>query len=352
MKPHHPIPLFLLVTALLVGALGIQTLHAQHPPPIAGEPIYFDAGMLPWPTDRPPAAPDLTEPTSNRIYDLHMEVKDCAHFGLIVSTAGNWHPALTDYWYGHFLRKQKGLQNWYFTTTPPIAQAQSNTPHFGIGNVSLGCKPHIAIGPMAEIEVLTGDGLAEGEAVNLLESHGNVLLVRRGNPKNIRTIHDLGRRDVVVVTPHPQREAGSFALYTNSLYGITYHAFGRNIADTLFARVFQSNDSTWVAGSRIHHRELPEIIARGDADVGLFMYHLARYVCATFPEYFDMIPLGGGIQSPDPLPGNQRLTLYAIRIKGGLSPSQETYREAFFEDIEKGRLEKYLRRHHLIPAGN
>ncbi len=346
-KIASPLKVFLIL--VLTYFTGLSA-NAQLPPPITGEPLYFDAGLLDWPLDRSPRIPDLTEATSNRLYDMHMEINNCAHFDLIISTAGNWHPALSEYWFDRFLRKQKNLENWYFSTTPPIALVQARESHLGMGNLSVNCVPHIAIGPQALMDGLTRADLAEGEPLPLLQTRGDVILVQRGNPKNIRTVNDLGRKDVRLATPNPLEEGGSFDHYTRTLYGVAYQAFGQAVADTLFNSIFNANDSTWVAGRRIHHREMPEIIARGEADAGIIFYQLARYVCDLFPELFDMVPLGGGINAPDPLAGNERLTLYAIRIRTALTENQQALREAFFEEIEKGRLDKYLKNHYLDPA--
>jgi len=348
MKPLAPSPLSLIAFFVLV--VCCLSANGQTPPRITGQPLYFDAGVLNWPTDREPAAPDLTEAVSNRLFDLHMEVNECAHFDLIISTAGNWHPALTDFWFNRFLRKQKKLQNWYFTTTPPVALEQVQNAHFGVGNLSVNCVPHIAIGPQPVMDALAEAGLTEGEPLPLLTTRGDVILVQRGNPKNIRTVHDLGRKDVRLATPDPETESGSFGHYTRTLYGVAYNAFGKETSDTLFSKIFNANDSTWVAGRRIHHRELPEIIARGEADAGIFFYQLARYVTDLFPDRFDIVPLGGGLNAPDPLQGNERVTLLAVRLRGDLSENALALREAFFEEIEKGKLDRYIKGHYMDPA--
>lgn len=336
--------------AILTAATHLSA-HAQKAPEIRGNPYVPSSGLLEWPTDRTSAQPDLTEARSNRVFDLHMQVSDCSHFDLIISTAGNYHPALGDFWFDRFMRKNR-VQSYLFTTTPPVALQQHKEGHFGMGNISIHCQPHIAAGPEPLMESLQKAGITVGEPVPLFATKGNVLLVQKGNPKNIRTLHDLGRSDVRTVTPHPERESGSFGLYANTIYGITYRAFGKEKADTLFSEIFNRNDSSWVSGQRIHHREMPELIARGEGDVGVLFYQLARYVCELFPDQFEIVPLGGGVQAPDPLPGNPELTLYAVRLTGELTEKQASLREAFFEDIEKGKMDKYLKRHHLVPAGN
>lgn len=58
-------------------------------------------------------------------------------------------------------------------------------------------------------------------------------------------------------------------------------------------------------GENIHHREAPQAIAAGNADVAVVFYHLGLRYIRIFPDIFDIVPLGGTIDNPDPLPGNQ-----------------------------------------------
>ena len=46
-------------------------------------------------------------------------------------------------------------------------------------------------------------------------------------------------------------------------------------------------------GERIHHREAPQAIMDGRADVAIVYYHLALGYTRIFPSLFEMVPLGG-----------------------------------------------------------
>lgn len=105
----HPSRILLPFIAVFIFGTCCLSAKGQKPPAVTGAPLYFDSGLLPWPADRDPAVPDLTEDVSNRVYDLHMEVNNCTDFDLIISTAGNWHPALTDYWHDRFLPRTAGF---------------------------------------------------------------------------------------------------------------------------------------------------------------------------------------------------------------------------------------------------
>jgi hypothetical protein len=46
-------------------------------------------------------------------------------------------------------------------------------------------------------------------------------------------------------------------------------------------------------GHNIVHRDLPEMVARGYADVALTQYHLISYWTRIFPNHFDLVPVFG-----------------------------------------------------------
>jgi hypothetical protein len=41
------------------------------------------------------------------------------------------------------------------------------------------------------------------------------------------------------------------------------------------------------------HRDLPEMVARGYADVALTWYHLVTYWARIFPDHFEFVPVAG-----------------------------------------------------------
>ena len=73
------------------------------------------------------------------------------------------------------------------------------------------------------MEKLGQAGLTEGQVLPLYQDRGVVILVKRGNPKGIHTVWDLGRQDVRLVTPNPKLEPGAFENYAGSLYHIARH---------------------------------------------------------------------------------------------------------------------------------
>ena len=54
----------------------------------------------------------------------------------------------------------------------------------------------------------------------MYKDRGSVILVKRGNPKNVRTVWDLGRDDVHFVSPNPRLEPGALGNYAQTIHDI------------------------------------------------------------------------------------------------------------------------------------
>jgi hypothetical protein len=278
-----------------------------------------------------------------------MQVNDCNAFDLILSTSGNYHMALTEFWYDYFLPRH-GVKNWFFSTSPPIGVEQAQQSALSYSNVALMCRPHLAVGPKTIMDNLKKERLAEGEPIPLFTNRGNVLLVRKGNPRNIQSIWDLAQPDVVLATSNPNSEPGSFGNYVGSIYNIALNEKNAGQAGALFDALFGTDSQKWVTGKRIHHREVPHLVYSGEADAGIVFYHLARYFVESFPDEFDIVPLGGTVDKPEPLAGNKIGKLFITRISSDLSQKQRRAREALVGEIQQGALHPFLLKHFMDPV--
>lgn len=317
------VALFLLIATIVAPAFAV--------PPITGIPTIDAPPLLEWPRDKDNGLPDLTEATANRVTDLHASISEC---GFVLSTAGNYHMALRDLWFDHFLPSvgDLNIKSWFYNTSPPIAVEQIKNNSLTFGNVSILCRPQVAVGNQAHINALKAAGCTEGTQVSVFRNWGNVILVKKGNPKHIESVWDLARPNVRVVTPHPALESNTFTNYSGSIYDIA--AADKSVptgwtADRLFNSIF--NNATikdkWLTGGRIHHREVPWSIAYGKADAGVLFYHLALDAVRKFPDLFEIVPLGGTAGDPDPLAGNKIGAHFAIRIRGDWTTDQLVARE-------------------------
>jgi hypothetical protein len=319
---------------------------------ITGVPVIDTPKILEWPTDTGNHEPSLNEPTANLCSDLHAEINQC---DLVLTTAGNYHMALRELWAIYLTRfpADDPLRNWFYTTSPPIAKEQITNNLVQFGNISARCRPQVAVGPKKLIDSLVHAGFTTGAVVPISKTRGNVLLVKKGNPKHVASIWDLGRNDIRVVTPHPSLEAGSFALYANSIYDIAQNdnkppsgMTAKNLFDSIFNAV-SGDPEKWLSGKRIHHREIPWSIAYGKADAAVIFYHLALYAATTFPALFKIISLGGTVAEPKPVPGNHTEILYAIRIQGEWTEKQHIARETLIELFQSHEFTRILGKHGL-----
>jgi len=320
-------------------------------PKITGKPLIDAPALLEWPTDRKTGLPNLNDPTSNVLCDFHGCLSDCE---LFFSTEGNYHPALQEIWPIFLAKfKEQPLANWFYTTSPPVALGQIEEQRLQIGNLTATCKPSLVVAVQKAIDRLTAAGHTEGPAYPLYQDRGAVILVKKGNPKNIRSVWDLGREGVRMVTPNPELEPGSFSSYVGTMYRIAGHdpqPPAGMTPDDLVNRIFNDPGRAadkWLAGPRIHHRDVPWSIAYGRGDAGIIIYHLGRYTQQTFPELFDVVPLGGTLADPRPLPGTQIGTRYAIRIRGEWTERQLEAREKLLETLLSEEFTGILQKHGL-----
>src|ERR1700719_4181859 len=111
------------------------------------------------------------------------------------------------------------------------------------------------------------------------------MLVRKGNPLGINGLADVARTGAKIALPDVIEEAGS---RTRDLTAVG-ELIGKSGADTLLAA-----EAPYFPGRLgIVHRDFPEMVARGYADVALTQYHLVSYWTRIFPDHFELVPVSG-----------------------------------------------------------
>ncbi len=331
-----------LLTTATTCAFAKSIPHIPGAPAIHGRPVVDAPKMLMWPRNSRPAAADLTDPTADLLFDLHGSIEKgaCRKVDLVVSTEGNYHMALNTLWHKVLLpRYGRTIRSWYYTTSPPVAFPQlMHRDKLSFGNFYLHCAPEVAIAAPRLIHKLEVHGFTVGKPMAIMKSRGNVLLVKHGNPLHIHSVWDLGRPNVHLVTPNPYNEPGAFLNYATTIYEIAKHDPHPPkgwTANRLFNAIFNSRvKDKWLIGARIHHRDEPWSVAYGKADVAVIMYQLGKYTENVFPHVFTLVPLGGTVSNPRPLPGNEVDTTYLIRIKGHFTARQRAARRDFIKTLE------------------
>lgn len=274
---------------------------------------------LNWPIEQ--ACPDAathnwSQPHSNICLDFH---GDPCRAKLVVFSDGNHHMAL-EQCLKLFLQHYPQTEDIFYATTPPAVLLQIiKQGEMRMGNLTLSRQPDIFIGPQNILMQLQQDGLV-AEPQPFMQSRCNVMLVAHDNPKNIQGIADLLKDDVKLFMSNPETEKASYQVYVETIFGLAEEQ-RRDIE--AFKQLFTMDTDKVVYGERIHHRELPQCIADGQADVAVVYYHLALRYTRIFPGLFSIIPLGGNSDEPQATPAHHITNYYAgiINTDNELSPA-------------------------------
>jgi molybdate transport system substrate-binding protein len=251
---------------------------------------------LPWPPEVPaplqPKASVYVSEKANLVLDLHGSVQDP---DLVLFMAGNQYMVLPELitafrrWLGsHADRAKVRADRVFYATTPPgrLIDAMQGG-QLALGNLSIDVRPGklwpdvFMTGPRQQRRLLAAEYI-DGWSV-YTRNRGVVLLVRAGNPKGIRAISDLARDDVRVALSSPEREPASFESYSNTLRA----QGGAQFPEALLKK------PTTVSPVAVHHRENPQFIYDGIADVAPMYYHFGQYLKARMPKHFDYVELPG-----------------------------------------------------------
>ncbi len=270
----------------------------------------ISAQMIDWPLelagDVPTALHRWFQPGSNLCLDFH---GDPVRAGAVVFSDGNHHMALAAVLHA-FVGSHPDIQEIFYATTPPGALLPALRQPLYLGNLVLSRRPDIFISPASVIDILQKDGQLSTRDP-FMRSQGNVILVRHGNPKNIRHITDLWRNDVRLVLSHPVTESASHQVYRQTLeaYGATFGL--PSIIDVKGEQLMFSRG--------IHHREIPQIIADDGADASFLYYHLALRYQRAFPDLFDYVNTTGERQPPN-VDAEQIISQYHLALLLGYGP--------------------------------
>ncbi len=263
---------------------------------------------------------------SNCCLDFH---GDPCTSQLRVFSDGNHHMALAETL--ESFRIDEDLACLFYCTTPPKVYLDwMKAGVIEIGNLRLGVMPDIVIGPDDILERLVARSVVRRIEV-FAHSSGNSLLVAKGNPQGIWGIQDILREDVRLFLSNPVTESASHQVYRQTLEGAA-------VADGLDAAVISrriDSGERIVFGDLIHHREAPQAVADGLADVAVVYDHLALRYTRIFPELFEQVPLAKG-------KGNIT-TSYAV----GLVDETSTVAQAAFRYFQSEKAQSIYSHHGL-----
>lgn len=269
-----------------------------------------ESPKLAWPAEMPIAlamqSTIYISEKSNVVLDFHGSIQDP---DLVLFMAGNQYRVMPELIaaFREWVRGQdrfSGLkvERIFYATTPPgrlidaMESGQILLGNFWVDVAPDKLWPDVFMTGARQQRRLATLKHVDGWSV-YTRNRGVVLLVRAGNPKGIKTVADLAREDVRVAISSPQREPASFESYAETLRG----QGGPQFADTIL------NKPTTVTPTTVHHREIPQFIHDGTADVAPMYFHFGDYLKTRLPQTFDYVTL--------PAEGNSRAELAIAMIR-------------------------------------
>jgi ABC-type molybdate transport system substrate-binding protein len=230
-----------------------------------------------------------------------------------------------------FQEKHPGIETVYVETIPPGQILNNQLLKQGeIDGQQTAMNPDVfASVNIGHLRKLKQEGLMDQHSIythNKLE-----LMVAAGNPKNIKGPEDLGRDDLVQSHPNPQTE-GIFRFYGSAMLkdlGLYEKVTGGADCRSCWA----IEGKTWFTSR--HHRETPDRIENGEADVGIVW---TTEVVHAKAEGRDI----EGVAIPAPL-NKQDEAMYAIGImkNGRNQDNAAAYLEYLASDDAQAIYEKY-----------
>jgi hypothetical protein len=180
------------------------------------------------------------------------------------------------------------LTNIILVTLPqPILVQMIRTGGVALGNLILdvsrdsGFYPDVFMGYPEPLRQMHRLGVIEPQARFFCKNRGVALLVRKSNPLGIHGLADVVRTGTRIALP----DAGDVRA---KCIAATEELLGKPAADALVA-----GETSFPGRLGIMHRDLPEMVARGYADVAFTWYHLVSYWARIFPNHFEFIAVPG-----------------------------------------------------------
>lgn len=220
---------------------------------------------------------NFTVPPLDEVLDLHGNPTGAQ---LVIFMAGNQYMVLPSL-IAAFRAHHPEVRSVFYETLPPgIVIAQVRAGSLQIGNLLISARPDVLLaGPrgMRRLHQLGRVSTWHAYASNML-----AILVRAGNPRNVRSLRDLGRHDIRVVMPNPKWEG-----VAEQVEGAYVRAGGAQLVHTIMVTKLAKGTTLL---TRIHHRETPLYLLGDRADAGPVWFTEALYQHRVHPLDFVRIP--------------------------------------------------------------
>lgn len=282
--------------------------------------------LPPW-NPPPQGGKDFTIPEIDVVADLHGDVADPQ---LTVFFAGNQFMVVHDL-IEAFRKSHPQYRRIFVETLPPgILAQQIEQGALVMGNLRIALRPDVYTAGKKRIAELQDQhhwfAADEDYARNRL-----AIMVYKGNPKHVRSLKDLGRRDVRVSMPNPNWEG-----IARAIEGMYRKAGGEEL-DRQIMDAKVKDGSTYL--TQIHHRQTPLRILRGQSDAGPVWYTEAYFQSAILHHPISLVEI--------PADENIDVTYTAARLKD--APHAQAARD-FMTFLMTADAQAIYRRYGFAPA--
>ena len=222
--------------------------------PILSNHSYAQTIYPPW--HAPPAGGvQFIVPDIDNVPDLHGEI---INPDLVVFFAGNQFMVVSELLEA-FKSNLPKYQRIFVETLPPgILAQQIERGSLVVGNLKISLMPDVFTA--GERRIHESKALGWFEETAPYAKNRLAIMIRKGNPKNIRSLEDLGRPDVRISMPNPNWEG-----IAENIIKAYNKAGGKKLEETIM--VEKVKDRTTFL-THIHHRQTPIRIMTGESDAG------------------------------------------------------------------------------------
>jgi len=270
-----------------------------------------------------PTAEDLPVIPDDRSDDLQgLEVAENAD--LVIFMAGNQFMAMPDLM-AAFRDRHPEIHNIFYETLPPKIELHQILAGGALfrGRV-IATPPDVYTSVSREpVKALAAAGLADPAQCFVYLHNRIALMVAKGNPAGIASVHDLGRAGMRISQPNPRFE--DIAEHILNMYR---EAGGEDLIERIMVHKQQTGETRLTT---VHHRETPQRLMEGRVDAGP--------VWATEIEHAQRRGLSlEGIEVGADLDQRGRVRYYACPIRAGRNSGHARAFLEFLRSVEAGRI--------------
>jgi ABC-type molybdate transport system substrate-binding protein len=260
----------MLVSSALVFP-AVSAVAASSDPPRATSgwkgrvqaPHYDESIFPPWQhganNDATDRGFEFTVPEVDDLADFH---GDLASPKLVLYVGGNYFFAMAPLVQAFEAAHPEYKGRIYWETIPPglLVRQLAAGGTITVGNMTWTVKADAYFAGLKKVQALIDKKVLAGPAVPYA-TNTLTIMVPKGNPAHIRSLGDLGRREVRLVMPNP-----AFEGIVRQIKAALIKVGGQSLATTVYTTKV-ADGSTIL--THIHHRQSPLFIMQGLADAGV-----------------------------------------------------------------------------------